>query len=119
MLAMVLYPDVQKKAQVEIDLHCPHRLPTFADFNSLPYCHAIVKEILRWNPVVPLGTFTDLAILPGEYLNLCLAVPHRCSSDDFYKGYYIPKDSLLVGNTWYGYSRDSIFAIRLMLRLLT
>lgn len=27
-------------------------------------------------------------------------MPHRCSADDMYKGYYIPKDSLVVGNSW-------------------
>lgn len=55
MLAMVLYPGVQKKAQAEIDQYCPGRLPTFADYGLLTYCHAILKEALRWNPVVPLG----------------------------------------------------------------
>jgi cytochrome P450 len=73
MLAMVLYPDVQKKAQAEIDLHCSGRLPTFADFNSLTYCHAIVKEILRWNPVVPLGMSTVLAILIKQTSNFLLS----------------------------------------------
>ena len=55
MLAMVLYPGFQKKAQAEIDQYCPGRLPTFADYGLLTYCHAILKEALRWNPVVPLG----------------------------------------------------------------
>lgn len=57
MLAMVLYPDIMKKAQAEIDeLVGPHRLPTFADRSRLPYINAIVKEVLRWRPVGPLGT---------------------------------------------------------------
>ena len=55
-LAMVLNPDVQRKAQRELDqVVGPHRLPDFADQPSLPYVDAIVKETLRWNPVVPLG----------------------------------------------------------------
>ena len=54
---MVLYPDVQKEARNELDqVLGPHRLPDFSDQPSLPYIEAIVRETLRWNPVVPLGT---------------------------------------------------------------
>ena len=28
-------------------------------------------------------------------------VPHRSTQDDIYAGYYLPKDTLVVGNTWY------------------
>lgn len=54
-LAMVLFPEIQAKAQKEIDQHCHGRLPSFADYSVLQYVHAIVKEALRWRPVVPLG----------------------------------------------------------------
>ena len=55
---MVLHPEVQKKAQAEIDAVVgPDRLPTFADRPNLPYIDALVKEILRWNPVAPMGKF--------------------------------------------------------------
>jgi hypothetical protein len=47
-LAMVAYPDVQKKAQAELDnVVGKDRLPNFGDESSLPYCNAIVKEVLR------------------------------------------------------------------------
>ena len=53
---MVLYPEVQKKAQVEIDAVVgPNRLPDFHDRPSLPYINAIVKESMRWHLVLPLG----------------------------------------------------------------
>ena len=53
---MVSNPEVQVKAQAEIDRVLDNgRLPSFSDFGSLPYIDAIVKESLRWNPVVPLG----------------------------------------------------------------
>lgn len=53
-LAMTLSPDIQKKAQVEIDSVVGHdRLPSFADRTSLPYIEAICKEIFRWNVVLP------------------------------------------------------------------
>ena len=55
---MVLNPHIQIKAQQEIDRVLNNsRLPTFDDLPSLPYVDAIVKEALRWNPVVPLGDF--------------------------------------------------------------
>ena len=53
---MVLYPEVMKKAQAEIDnVVGPDTLPTFGDRERLPYVEAIVKETLRWNTVVPMG----------------------------------------------------------------
>ena len=56
-LAMALYPEVQAKAQSEIDrVIGSDRLPGFQDRDSLPYLNALTKEVLRWNPVSPLGT---------------------------------------------------------------
>lgn len=71
---MAISPDVQSKAQQEIDrVVGRERLPTFEDWESLPYTEAIMREILRWKPVTPLG------------------LPHRVVADDIYKGYLIPK----------------------------
>ena len=53
---MSLNPDVQKKAQAELDnVLGPDRLPTFEDRSSLPYVEALVMETLRWHPVLPIG----------------------------------------------------------------
>lgn len=55
---MTLHPDIQSQAQHEIDSVIGsdwERLPTFADRSSLPFVNAIVLELLRWNPAVPLG----------------------------------------------------------------
>ena len=53
---MALYPEVQKKAQAEIDtIIGPNRLPDFHDRPSLPYINAVIKESARWNVVLPLG----------------------------------------------------------------
>ena len=53
---MALYPEVQKKAQAEIDAVVgPNRLPDFHDRPSLPYINAVVKESSRWNLVLPFG----------------------------------------------------------------
>ncbi|TCD67111.1 hypothetical protein EIP91_000574 [Steccherinum ochraceum] len=82
-LAMVLYPDIQKKAQDEIDrVIGSSRLPDYSDMDSLPYIEAVVRELLRWNPVIPLG------------------VPHRLMEDDVYNGYFIPRGSIVVPNQW-------------------
>ncbi|KAG1905769.1 cytochrome P450 [Suillus fuscotomentosus] len=83
-LAMTLFPDVQKKAQAEIDAVVgTDRLPSFADRDSLPYIEALVKESLRWNVVVPTG------------------IPHCVSEDDIHDGYYIPKGSWIMPNIWF------------------
>jgi len=53
---MVLYPEVQRRAQAEIDAVVgKDRLPDFGDRPLLPYVSAILEEALRWHPVVPLG----------------------------------------------------------------
>ncbi|EIM88908.1 cytochrome P450 [Stereum hirsutum FP-91666 SS1] len=82
-LAMRLYPDVMRKAQAEIDSVVGRdRLPTFEDRARLPYIRAIVKEVLRWRPVGPLG------------------LPRRAMQDDVYEGYFIPKGTLVIANVW-------------------
>ena len=56
MLAMAMYPDVQKTAQTEIDVIIGRdRLPGLEDIDSLPFINAIIKEILRWQPAFPAG----------------------------------------------------------------
>lgn len=68
-LAMVVYPEVQARAQAELDSVVGRdRVPTFEDLSNLPYICAMVKEALRWRPVDPLG------------------LPHRSSEDDWYEG---------------------------------
>ncbi|KAG1721199.1 cytochrome P450 [Suillus paluster] len=82
-LAMTLHPEVQIKAQAELDAVIgPGRLPGYNDRSSLPYINAIVKEVLRWNPVAPLG------------------LPHMVTNDDTYNGYFIPAGTTIFGNTW-------------------
>ena len=63
-LAMALYPEVQKKAQAEIDAVVgTSRLPDFHDRPSLPYINAVLKELSRWNLVGPLGRFFQVVIV--------------------------------------------------------
>ncbi|CAL1703205.1 unnamed protein product [Somion occarium] len=81
--AMLTHPDVQKKAQAELDrVVGPSRLPITSDLPNLPYVEAILKELLRWRPVTP------------------LALPHYTATSDEYRGYYIPKGSIVLANVW-------------------
>ena len=55
-LALVLYPEVQKRAQAELDaVIARDRLPTFDDRPRLPYINAMCRELMRWQMVTPLG----------------------------------------------------------------
>lgn len=43
---MALYPETQARAQSELDTVVGRaRLPTFADYDHLPYIRAMVKEV--------------------------------------------------------------------------
>jgi cytochrome P450 len=81
--AMALYPEVQARAQAEIDAVVGNdRLPSFEDRDRLPYVEALTKEALRWHSVVP------------------TSVPHRVTEDNVFNGYFIPKGSLVLSNLW-------------------
>ena len=87
-LAMLTYPEVQKRAQEELDAVVgPDRLPTLNDRPSLPYIEAMVRECLRWRPILP------------------LALPRTSQTDDEYQGYLIPKGSIVLANSWYAGQR--------------
>ncbi|KAL3513012.1 hypothetical protein ACH5RR_025729 [Cinchona calisaya] len=60
---MVLHPEIQAKAQSEIDSAVGTRkMVTDSDLPNLPYLHAIVKETLRAHPPGPLLSWARLAI---------------------------------------------------------
>jgi cytochrome P450 len=59
-MVMTLYPDVQARARAEINKVVGHdRIPSIDDRASLPYLDAILLEVLRWCPPLPLGRFAD------------------------------------------------------------
>ncbi|BGP28415.1 hypothetical protein JCM10296v2_000147 [Rhodotorula toruloides] len=83
-LAMVTHPAAQRKAQEQLDqVVGSSRSPTWDDEANLPYCRALLKEVLRWRPVAVLG-----------------GTPHASTEDDVYDGYNIPKGSTILCNTW-------------------
>jgi len=55
---MALHPECIKKVQAELDAVVGQdRLPEFSDRQNLPYLDAVLKEVLRWFPVVPAGLY--------------------------------------------------------------
>ncbi|KAF8494067.1 cytochrome P450 [Gautieria morchelliformis] len=92
-LLMIIHPDIQQRAREELDsVVGTQRLPSFSDRPKLTYVDALVKELLRWHPVGRIG------------------IPHRAVQEDIYKGYRIPKDSVILPHMW-NFTRDpSIYA---------
>ncbi|KAI9452372.1 cytochrome P450 [Lactarius psammicola] len=81
LLAMLVYPAAQARAQAELDEVVGRaRPPIFADVPSLPYIRAMVKETPRCSPIVPFG------------------VPHSSTVDDWYEGMFIPKGTVCLQN---------------------
>ncbi|XP_019705063.1 cytochrome P450 78A5 [Elaeis guineensis] len=63
MARMVLHPDIQSKAQSEMDAVVGNsRLVSDSDIPDLPYLRSIVKESLRMHPPGPLLSWARLAI---------------------------------------------------------
>ncbi|EUC65233.1 cytochrome P450 family oxidoreductase OrdA, putative [Rhizoctonia solani AG-3 Rhs1AP] len=88
-LTMILSPDKQQKAQQELDTVLgPGMAPGFQDRDSLPYMGALVMEVLRWHPVLP------------------LAIAHVATENIVYEDYTIPKGTTLLPNIW-SMSRDA------------
>jgi cytochrome P450 len=80
---MLLNPDALAKAQAEIDaIIGPDRLPGVQDRQSLPYVNALIKEVLRFEPVTPMGLL------------------HSTTDDDVFEGYFIPKGTQIIPNIW-------------------
>ncbi|KAJ3523341.1 hypothetical protein NMY22_g11478 [Coprinellus aureogranulatus] len=89
-LAMAQNPNIQRKAQSHINeiIASRDRLPDFSDHPDLPYIEALVREVLRWRPVTPIG------------------VPHAVTQDDVYvdgtsgKTYHIPGGATVLPNCY-------------------
>lgn len=85
-LAMACFPEVQKKAQEEMDrVVGKDRSPSWEDIDGgkLPYLTALVKEVLRWRTVT---------VLAG--------IPHANIKDVEYRGYHFPAGTNFTGNMW-------------------
>uniref|UniRef100_A0A1B6KG18 Cytochrome P450 n=1 Tax=Graphocephala atropunctata TaxID=36148 RepID=A0A1B6KG18_9HEMI len=80
LLYMILYPEMQEKMQEEIDRVLRGRKPVFEDRTNLHYTMAVLNEVERLNSVVPTN------------------IPHLCTKDTTFGGYFIPKGALISMN---------------------
>ena len=77
--AMIVNPGAMKKAQEELDRVVGEgELPDFSHKDDLPYIDALVKELLRWSPPLP------------------IAFPNRAMQGDVYRGYLIPEGATVI-----------------------
>ncbi|KAK3755591.1 hypothetical protein QZH41_017586, partial [Actinostola sp. cb2023] len=80
---MVRNPEVQHLVHEELDkVIGQDRVPAMNDRQSLPYMEATVAEVLRFSSPVP------------------LLFPHSTTVDTNLNGYFIPKDTVVLFNTW-------------------
>ncbi|KAI1659015.1 cytochrome P450 [Daldinia decipiens] len=84
-MAMISRPGAQKRAQAEVDRVCTNgktlRLPQMTDLPEMPYIAAMIKEVLRWRPTVP--------VIP----------PHQLTEDLDFDGYRIPAGTSFLINS--------------------
>lgn len=86
-MAILHFPNVLTNAQKELDaIVGPNRLPTYEDFESLPYIQGIVNESLRYRPVAVLG-----------------GTPHKVTRNDSYEtesgaNWFIPGGATVFAN---------------------
>ena len=81
-LMMVRNPDVQRKAQAEVDAVTGGAwVPTFKDRHLFPYVNCVAKEVFRIHTPTPL-------------------IPHSPTEDDEFGGYTIPKGAWVMANVW-------------------
>ena len=110
---MLIHPDVQRKAYTEIvRVIGRDRLPEFHEVDAIPYVHALVKELLRWQPVGPLGMFMHFRFITVNRF-MELGFPHANGEHDEYKDTIFQKDLplfLTCGET----RRNIVFSIQII-----
>lgn len=80
-LFFLYHPEVQEKMFKEIDKVVGiSRRPSLEDRSQLSYCEAVITEVLRCGNIAPLG------------------IQRSCRADVYYKGFIIPKGSIIISN---------------------
>ncbi|KAG5269806.1 hypothetical protein AALO_G00206360 [Alosa alosa] len=78
-MILIKHPDIQERVQKEIDsVLGQHGVPRMEDRKSLPFTDAVIHEVQRYMDLVPLN------------------LPHLAIKDISFKGYTIPKDTVII-----------------------
>ncbi|XP_062375150.1 uncharacterized protein LOC134063576 [Sardina pilchardus] len=79
MMILIKHPEIQEHMHKEIETVIgAHRIPQMEDRKSLPYTDAVIHEVQRYLDIVPLN------------------LPHYAMKDISFKGYTIPKDTVII-----------------------
>ncbi|RKP15211.1 cytochrome P450 [Piptocephalis cylindrospora] len=79
LLTLAKYPEIQKRAQAEVDRVIGRdRLPTAEDYAELPYVQCLIREQWRFRPI--------------GYLN----IPHAAREDFYFRGNLIRKGTWII-----------------------
>uniref|UniRef100_F6UFN6 Uncharacterized protein n=1 Tax=Ciona intestinalis TaxID=7719 RepID=F6UFN6_CIOIN len=77
------FPDVQTRLHEELDsVLGQSRTPSVSMEDKMPYMRAVIQETFRMRPPLP------------------LSVPHVAQCNTTLMGYRVPKDSIILTNTW-------------------
>ncbi|KAM3930521.1 cytochrome P450 2K4-like [Leptodactylus fuscus] len=78
LLLMTKYPEIQQKVQNEIDKLIGSAQPQMEHRKQMPYTDAVIHEIQRFGDIAP------------------TTVPHVASQDVTFRGYFIPKGTIIL-----------------------
>ncbi|KAJ7237790.1 hypothetical protein C8J57DRAFT_1374731 [Mycena rebaudengoi] len=101
LLVMLANQEAQRKAQTEIDAVTGGKyLPDFDDEAVMPYVSALVKEVLRWKNVTPIGVYfirIPLLVIIPPLQGLLGIFDCILWTEDEYRGYRLPVGSIVIG----------------------